>query len=57
MWGLSQNLVDYPLRILKLRRLVIDEVERRGLDHLGFFGEWDSRRVACGLVSVSDRMV
>lgn len=27
--GMSQNLVGYPLRILKLRRLVIDEVERR----------------------------
>lgn len=27
--GGSQNLVGYPLRILKLRRLVIDEVERR----------------------------
>lgn len=28
--GGCQNLVGYPLRILKLRRLVIDEVERRG---------------------------
>lgn len=51
VWGMCPNLVGHLLRILKLRTLVI-EVE--GLDHLGFWGEWDSRRVACG---ISDRMV
>lgn len=48
-WGVVvQSLVGHPLRTLKLRRLVNDEVEKRR-NHLGFFGEWVPRRVACGI--------